>query len=186
MLCNLEIPVRLIAIPEGALQGFNDEILDVDHADYAKTCAIHIPGPETEALGALAKEYGAFIMAEAKARHPDWPDPFFNIGFILNPKGAVILPHYKISLLNKTGSDFLSGLRRRTSAGRSERHRLRPGGLGPGEPCGRTCALTVRARPVGSPRSTRTTLRVYSSRTAWRGRAAICRHRGGDRQISGS
>lgn len=62
MLCNLEIPVRLIAIPEGALQGFNDEVLDVDHADYAKTCAIDIPGPETEALGALAKEYGAFVM----------------------------------------------------------------------------------------------------------------------------
>jgi hypothetical protein len=48
MLSNLEIPVRLIAIPEGALQGFNDEVLDVDHADYAKTCAIDIPGPETE------------------------------------------------------------------------------------------------------------------------------------------
>jgi len=99
MLCNLEIPVRLIAIPEGALQGFNDEVLDVDHADYAKTCAIDIPGPETESLGALAKEYGVFIMAEAKARHPDWPGLFFNIGFILSPEGAVILQHYKISAL---------------------------------------------------------------------------------------
>ena len=26
MLCNLDIPVRLIAILEGALQGFNDEV----------------------------------------------------------------------------------------------------------------------------------------------------------------
>jgi hypothetical protein len=97
MLCNLEIPVRLIAIPEGALQGFNDVVLDVDHGDYAKTCAIDIPGPETESLGALAREYGVFIMAEAKARQ-DWPDLFFNIGFILSPN-AVILQHYKISAL---------------------------------------------------------------------------------------
>ena len=28
-LSNLDIPVRLVAIPEGALQGFNDEVLDV-------------------------------------------------------------------------------------------------------------------------------------------------------------
>src|SRR4249919_1973768 len=29
-LSNLDIPVRLLAIPEGALMGFNDEVLDVD------------------------------------------------------------------------------------------------------------------------------------------------------------
>ena len=33
-LSNLDIPVRLLAIPEGALMGFNDEVLDVDHADW--------------------------------------------------------------------------------------------------------------------------------------------------------
>src|SRR3984957_3887258 len=44
-LSNLDIPVRLLAIPEGALMGFNDEVLDVDHADYARTCCIDIPGP---------------------------------------------------------------------------------------------------------------------------------------------
>ena len=45
-LSNLDIPVRLLAIPEGALMGFNDEVLDVDHADYARTCCIDVPGPE--------------------------------------------------------------------------------------------------------------------------------------------
>jgi beta-ureidopropionase len=99
MLCNLEMPVRLIAIPEGALQGFNDEVMDVDHAEYARSCAIDIPGPESDALGLLAKQYRAFIMAEAKARHPDWPDLFFNIGFIIDPDGAIILQHYKLSAL---------------------------------------------------------------------------------------
>jgi len=99
MLCNLDIPVRLIAIPEGSLQGFNDEVMDVDHAEYARTCAVDIPGPETDALGLIAREHRAFVMAEAKARHPDWPDLFFNVGFAIDPEGAIILQHYKLSAL---------------------------------------------------------------------------------------
>ena len=38
-------------------------------------------------------------MAQAKARHEDWPDRFFNVGFVVDPDGAVILKHYKISAL---------------------------------------------------------------------------------------
>jgi beta-ureidopropionase len=98
-LSNLDIPVRLVAIPEGVLQGFNDEALDVDHAEFARTCAIDIPGPETDQLGQLAREYNVFIMAQAKARHAEWPNRFFNVGFILDPDGAVILKHHKISAL---------------------------------------------------------------------------------------
>jgi predicted amidohydrolase len=98
-LSNLDIPVRLIAIPEGALQGFNDEVLDVDHAEFARTCAIDIPGQETDRLGRLARQWGCFIIAQAKARHEDWADRFFNVGFIIDPDGAVILKHYKISAL---------------------------------------------------------------------------------------
>jgi hypothetical protein len=30
-LSGLDLPVRLIAIPKGARQGFNDEVLDLDH-----------------------------------------------------------------------------------------------------------------------------------------------------------
>src|ERR1700683_3019637 len=65
-LSSLDLPVRLIAVPEGALQAFNDEVLDLDHAQYARECAIDIPGRETEALGALARQYNAFIIAQAK------------------------------------------------------------------------------------------------------------------------
>jgi predicted amidohydrolase len=98
-LSSLSIPVRLIALPEGALQAFNDEVLDLDHAAFARECAIDIPGPETDALGHLASEYGTFIIAQAKARHPEWPDRFFNVGFILSPDGEVILQHFKVSPL---------------------------------------------------------------------------------------
>ena len=98
-LSSLELPVRLIALPEGALQGFNDEVFDLDHVLYARECAIDIPGPETDALGAIAREYNAFVMGQAKAHHPDWKDRFFNVGFVLDPKGEVILRHYKVSPL---------------------------------------------------------------------------------------
>ncbi len=98
-LSSLDLPVRLIAIPEGALQGFNDEVLDLDHVEFARTCVIDIPGPETDALGEIARTYNAFIMAQAKARHPEVPDRYFNVGFILDPEGEVILRHYKVSPL---------------------------------------------------------------------------------------
>ena len=98
-LSALDIPVRLIAFPEGALQAFNDEVLDLDHVTFARECAIDIPGEETDALGKIAREYDAFIMAQAKAKHPDIKDRFFNVGFILDPKGNVILKHYKVSPL---------------------------------------------------------------------------------------
>jgi predicted amidohydrolase len=98
-LSSLDLPVRLVAFPEGALQGFNDEVLDLDHVQYARECAIDIPGAETEELGKFARTYNTFIMAQAKARHPEIPDRFFNVGFILNPAGEVILQHYKVSPL---------------------------------------------------------------------------------------
>jgi len=98
-LSSLDLPVRLIAIPEGALQGFNDEVLDADHAEFANTCCIDIPGRETDALGRIARQYDSYIMAQAKALHPDWPDRFFNCGIVIDPRGDVILIHYKVSPL---------------------------------------------------------------------------------------
>ena len=93
-LSNLDIPVRLLSIPEGALQGFNDEVLDIDHAEYIRTCAIDIPGPETDQLGELARQYNVFIMAQAKARHEDWPDLFFNVDLsALLPCERSVSPH---------------------------------------------------------------------------------------------
>src|SRR6476646_8503644 len=73
-LSSLDLPVRLVAIPEGGLQAFNDEVLDLDHATFARECAIDIPGPETDFLADLAKHWHAYIIAQAKARHQAFPD----------------------------------------------------------------------------------------------------------------
>ena len=99
-LSSLDLPVKLIALPEGALQGFNDEVMDADHVSFANECAISIPGPETELIAEkIARAHGVYVMAQAKAIHEEIPDRFFNVGFILNPEGEVILKHYKVSPL---------------------------------------------------------------------------------------
>jgi predicted amidohydrolase len=93
---GLDLPVRLLAIPEGALQGFNDEALDLDHETFAREVAIDIPGPETERLGALAREHDVYVIAQAKARHASFPGRYFNVGFVIDPAGQVILRHHKV------------------------------------------------------------------------------------------
>ncbi|MGI9309510.1 MAG: nitrilase-related carbon-nitrogen hydrolase, partial [Gammaproteobacteria bacterium] len=52
---EIEMPVRLYTVPEGALQGFTDEIFDWEHTEYVERMAIEIPGPETGYLGELAR-----------------------------------------------------------------------------------------------------------------------------------
>ena len=98
-LSSLDLPVRLVAIPEGGLQAFNDEVLDLDHVTFARECAIDIPGPETDFLGALARRYDTFVMAQAKARHEAFPDRFFNVGFAIDPSGEIVLKHHKLTTL---------------------------------------------------------------------------------------
>jgi len=89
-MAETELPVRLIAIPEGLFQGFNDEIFDMNHGDYLKNIAIDIPGRETEALGKKAKQYNAFIICQARGTDSKIPGYYFNWAFIIDPNGDVI------------------------------------------------------------------------------------------------
>ena len=98
-LTGLDLPVKLVVIPEGALQGFNDEIFDLNHEDYARTCCVDIPGEETDTLGAYAREFNVFIAAQARARHGELPNRYFNVGIIINPAGEIVLKSYKIAPL---------------------------------------------------------------------------------------
>jgi predicted amidohydrolase len=103
-LSEIDLPVKLLAIPEGALQGFTDEIFDWEHEYYVEHMAIDLPGPETEMLGQLARETGTHIIAQAKVRHPDFPRRFFNAAFILDDQGALIHTHYKLQVFAKEHS----------------------------------------------------------------------------------
>lgn len=94
-ICSLELPVRLIALGEGCIQGFADEILHLSSAEYTATMAADIPGWETEALGEKARRHGVFILGQLKEKLPQYPDRFFNTVFLLDPQGKVIYRHRK-------------------------------------------------------------------------------------------
>ncbi|MCB1698844.1 MAG: hypothetical protein KDI34_21695, partial [Halioglobus sp.] len=65
---NINMPVKVIALAEGALTGFTDEIFDLPHTLAAKELFIDVPGEETEFLGRLAKLYNTYIIVQCKAR----------------------------------------------------------------------------------------------------------------------
>ncbi len=88
---GINMPVRLIALAEGALTGFTDEIFDIPHTVAARDLFIDLPGPETERLGTLAKQYDTYIVVQCKARLPEVMDNrFFNMLFVLGPNGEIV------------------------------------------------------------------------------------------------
>lgn len=63
-LSSLDLPVRLIAIPEGGLQGFTDEILDLDHEEYARDLepnVVHRSDDNGTVLGLVAVDAGVAL-----------------------------------------------------------------------------------------------------------------------------
>lgn len=99
-ICSLELPVRLIALGEGAIQGFVDEILDMGQAEYTEVMAADMPGWETEALGEKAKQHGCYIIATLKTKNPKFPNRFFNTIFIVGPDSKVCYQHQKNIVLH--------------------------------------------------------------------------------------
>lgn len=100
-IANWELPIQLIAYPEGALQGWPCILVyPNEHVEYTKRIAIEVPGEETELLGEVAKRHNAYILAQAKTVEPKIiKDRHFNTAFLINPKGEVILKHYKLQIV---------------------------------------------------------------------------------------
>ncbi len=95
-LSSLDLPVRLIAVPEGALQGFNDEVLDLDHEEFAQERAIDIPGPETDYPGGPARQWNCSRWPRPRRVIPSFPGSSCSSASILSPQGDVILKHHKV------------------------------------------------------------------------------------------
>jgi predicted amidohydrolase len=88
---GINMPVRLIALAEGALTGFTDEIFDVPHLVAARELFIDVPGPETERLSTLARLYDTYIVVQCKARWPEViDDRYFNMLFVIAPDGEIV------------------------------------------------------------------------------------------------
>jgi predicted amidohydrolase len=88
---GINMPVKVVALAEGALTGFTDEAFDIPHVTAARELFIDIPGEETETLASLAKHYGTYVIVQCKARWPEvMADRFFNTLFVISPSGEIV------------------------------------------------------------------------------------------------
>jgi predicted amidohydrolase len=88
---NINMPVKVIALAEGALTGFTDEAFDLPHVLAARELFIDIPGPETERLAGLARLYQTYLIVQCKARWPEvMADRFFNTMIVISPDGEIV------------------------------------------------------------------------------------------------
>src|SRR6202790_4446698 len=87
---SINMPVKLIALAEGALTGFTDEAFELPHTIAAKELFIDIPGEETDRLAKLATNYDTYIIVQCKARWPEvMKNRFFNTLFVIDPQGEI-------------------------------------------------------------------------------------------------
>ncbi len=92
----LEVPVRLVVLQEYFLQGVTTPGKGEHGIDSFMKKAITIPGPEMDALGAKAREYGLYIAGGGVVEQvPEFPDRWFNTAFVIGPTGEVILRYHK-------------------------------------------------------------------------------------------
>jgi len=88
---DADYPAKLVALPEGALQGFYDEHSRMDSVEICRKIAITLPGEESDVLAETAKKWGIYIIVPAKVIEPEIiPDRFFNTVFIIDPQGKII------------------------------------------------------------------------------------------------
>ncbi|WP_446831248.1 nitrilase-related carbon-nitrogen hydrolase [Candidatus Foliamicus sp.] len=83
-------PQDLVCFHEQPIMGWNPWT-----REEALRVAIEIPGPETEALGAKAKQYGCYITFGTYAKDADWPGHLLLNGVLIGPDGSVVANHWK-------------------------------------------------------------------------------------------
>ena len=104
-LASIELPCRLVALAEGALGGWSDDILAIDRAQAAKEMYPEIPGEETDILGEICKQYNFYLIGQTKASDPEiMENQLFNMAFIIDPRGKVILKHRKTQVFAREGT----------------------------------------------------------------------------------
>ncbi len=96
---SLSGQVKLVTFGEYAITGrvhpAQPDQKDLTKEEVKKYLAISIPGEETDMLAAKAKQHGAYIAAQALENDPEWPELYFNTGFIISSQGKIILKYRK-------------------------------------------------------------------------------------------
>ena len=72
--------------------------------EQAMRVAIDVPGEETEAVAAKAKQYNCYIHFGCYGKIKEWPGHFINLGIIIGPTGEVLQRRWKTR--NMSGMGF--------------------------------------------------------------------------------
>jgi len=100
-LAGLTDAVKLFTFGEFAITGHHFPAAPgqqmLDRSEIVEQLAIKIPGEETNILADKARQWGIYIAAANFESDEEWPNLFFNTGFIINPEGKVILKYRKIT-----------------------------------------------------------------------------------------
>jgi predicted amidohydrolase len=68
--------------------------------------SIEIPGPETEALGALAREFDTYLIFGSYVRDPDWPGHILSLTTVIDRQGQVLAKVWKPRNIKRFFSGF--------------------------------------------------------------------------------
>ena len=83
-------PQDLVCFHEQPIMGWQPWTLD-----EALRVSIEVPGPETEALGKKAKQYGCYVTFGTDAKDKVWPGHLLLNGVLIGPDGNVVANHWK-------------------------------------------------------------------------------------------
>jgi predicted amidohydrolase len=89
---------KLVVFPESFLHGYGP--MKTRTYEGNSKFALRIPGEETNALAAKCKQYGFYLAGAAFEKVDEFPNHFFNTGFIINPEGEMILKYRKVNSSN--------------------------------------------------------------------------------------
>ena len=85
-------PSKLYVLPEFFLTG----AAGIGHSKKnTELMCVRVPGPEVGKLCDLAKQLDAYIAGMVWEIMDDWPDRYWNTGFICSPAGEIILKYHK-------------------------------------------------------------------------------------------
>lgn len=99
------LKTRLVVLPEYFLTGFPmAESIKV----WSEKACIEMNGPEYSALGKICQDNDIFLSGNAYELDPNFPGIYFQISFIIDPSGEVILRYRRlISMYAPTPHDLL-------------------------------------------------------------------------------
>jgi predicted amidohydrolase len=89
---------KLVTFPESFLHGYGP--MKTRTYKTNSRFALRIPGEETKILGEKCKEYGFYLAGTAFEKVDEFPNHFFNTGFIISPEGKVVLKYRKVNSSN--------------------------------------------------------------------------------------